>query len=579
MSTATLPETAAARPLSLRMRRDLQFRAQQFGKRRYWAVKDPVALKYFHLGDEEYELLRMLDGRTSLEELKRRCDTAFAPRRLTLEQIQGFLATLHRFGLLQSDTGGQGEKLLERRIERHRRQRFESLLSVLAIRLPGISPRSLLNFLDPIGRWIFSPIGVSVACALALAATVLVTVEFHAVEARLPQFDAVVGASNLPWLFITLAVVKVLHELGHALACRNFGGECHEMGIMLLVFTPTLYCNVSDSWMLPSKWQRIAISAAGIYVELILASLCTFLWWYSQPGLFHSLCLNTVLICSLGTVLLNANPLLRYDGYYILADLVEVPNLKSQSSAALRRFLARYCLGLDLPAERLAPAGRQTLLIFYAIAAAAYRVFVVVLVLWMLDRILRPLHLEVLVVLVAGVAIGGLLWPIVDGTVHWTRNPSRRNVAPARFALVVFLVSGGLVALACVPLPMHVTAPVVLEYRDAQHVYVTATGMITSTSEVGKRVRAGDTIAHLKNGDVQREVAQLTSDRDRQKLLVESLEARRLHGGTIGAELPAAKATLVDLQRRLEQVGARREKTRAKSPDRRHGSAAAECAP
>ena len=96
---------------------------------------------------------------------------------------------------------------------------------------------------------------------------------------------------------------------------------------MLLVFTPCLYCNVSDSWMLASKWQRIAIAAAGMYVELILATSRTFLWWFSEPGLFNSLCLNTMLVCSVGTLLFNGNPLLRYDGYYILSDLVEVPNL------------------------------------------------------------------------------------------------------------------------------------------------------------------------------------------------------------------------------------------------------------
>ena len=201
MSTATLSDSATGRPLNLRMRGDLEFRAQRFGERRYWAVKDPVALKYFHLGEEEYSLLQMLDGRASLDELRRRCDRAFAPRRLSVEQIQGFLATLHRFGLVQSDAAGQGQQLLERRDERRRRQRFETLLSALAVRFPGINPRALLDGLSPLGRWLFSPLAVAMFGVLALAAATLVTVEFRTVEARLPQFDAIVGASNLPWLF------------------------------------------------------------------------------------------------------------------------------------------------------------------------------------------------------------------------------------------------------------------------------------------------------------------------------------------------------------------------------------------
>jgi putative peptide zinc metalloprotease protein len=425
---------------------------------------------------------------------------------------------------------------------------------VLAIRFPGVNPRGLLDVLEPFCGWIFSPLAVALSCLLGLAALALVVVNFAEVEARLPEFDAIVGASNLPWLALSLAGIKVLHELGHGLACRRFGGDCHEMGVMLLVFTPCLYCNVSDSWMLPSKRQRMAIAAAGMYVELTLAAVCTFLWWFSQPGLFHSLCLNIMLICSLGTVLLNGNPLLRYDGYFILSDLVEVPNLRSQSSAALRRLLARTCLGLELPAERLASTRGQSWLVLYALAAGIYRVVVVVLVLWVLDTILRPLHLEVLVLPVAVVAVGGLIWPAVSTTWQWALNPARRGVARARVAFVGLLLLGMATAILLIPLPMRVSAPLVLEYRDAERVYITVAGTLGSFTAAGQSVRAGQPLAHLKNATVQLDVARLTADRDRQQLLLKNLEARRLQGSDEGTELPAARATLIDIQRRLEQV-------------------------
>ena len=132
--------------------------------------------------------------------------------------------------------------------------------------------------------------------------------------------------------WVCLAVVKIIHEFGHGLTAKHFGGEVHEMGILFLVLTPALYCDVTDSWLLPNKWKRIWISAAGIYVECFLASIATFVWWYSTPGLLNSLAMATMFICSVNTIMFNANPLLRYDGYYVMADWLEIPNLRIKST-------------------------------------------------------------------------------------------------------------------------------------------------------------------------------------------------------------------------------------------------------
>lgn len=555
MALAVFKESASDRPLALRMRGDLELRAQRFGRERFWAVKDPVSVRYFHLREEEYALLAMLDGRASLEELRRRCNEAFAPRRLTMAQVQGFLANLHRYGLVLADSPGQGEQLLLRQGETRRRRRFETLLSVLAIRFRGVNPRPLLDWLYPKCRWLFSPPFVGCALVLAIAAALVVAVEFDTVESRLPEFRSIISASNLPWLVIVLAATKVLHELGHALACRHFGGDCHEMGVMLLVFTPCLYCNVSDSWMLAGKWRRIAIAAAGIYVELILASIATCLWWFSQPGLFNSLCLDVMLVCSLGTLLFNGNPLLRYDGYFVLSDLVEVPNLKAQSAAAVRRILARWCLGVELPLDRGLPPGRRGLLVVYWAASAVYRVVIVILVLLVLHQIARPYHLEVLVALVASVTFFGMIWPTLDGLARWARDPSRRRrIAPARAAATCAVLAAAVLVVVFVPFPMRVSAPVVLEYRGAQRVYVTEPGKLASAVRAGQKVRHGEVLAQLSNPSVQMDLARLTSDRDRQRLFLANLEARRLQGGIDGAQIPAAKAALADAEQQLEQV-------------------------
>ena len=147
-------------------------------------------------------------------------------------------------------------------------------------------------------------------------------VQLDVFYSKLPGFYQFFTPSNALLLAATLGVAKVFHEFGHGLTCKHFKGECHEMGVMILVLTPCLYCNVSDSWMLPSKWQRAAIGAAGMFVEVVLASICTFVWWFTEPGLLNNLCLNIMFIASVTTLDLQREPaaavrrLLHPGGHY-----------------------------------------------------------------------------------------------------------------------------------------------------------------------------------------------------------------------------------------------------------------------
>lgn len=146
--------------------------------------------------------------------------------------------------------------------------------------------------------------------------------------------QAFVTSANVAWLGVALMIVKTLHELGHALAARRYGCRCREMGVQLFFLLPCLYTNVSEVWLVPSKWRRIAVSAAGMYVELFLAAVATIVWWLAEPGPLASIAWSVMLVASFGTLVLNGNPLMRYDGYYILADLAEVPNLEQHRACS-----------------------------------------------------------------------------------------------------------------------------------------------------------------------------------------------------------------------------------------------------
>ncbi len=537
------------------MRPDLVVRPVWHGARRYWVVKDPLALRYYHLRDEEYAVLELLDGRHSLADVQRRFERRFAPHRISAEQLQSFLGMLHREGLVLADGPRQADELLARAATARRRAFWQTIANPLAMRFRGLDPTRVIGWLYDDFRWLFSPGCVVLAALLAVAALLLCAVEFETLVARLPDFHGFFNVHNLLALAGVLVVVKVLHELGHGLACRHFGGHCHELGFMLLVFTPCLYCNVSDAWLMESKWRRIAVSAAGMYVELILASLATVGWWFSQPGLFNSLCLDVMFVCSVSTVLFNGNPLLRYDGYFILTDLVEVPNLREKATAVVRQWLAGWFAGVRMAPERMLPERGRGWLGAYWAASTAYRWAVTILILWVLHKALEPYRLEVLVALLAIAIVAGAATSAVLRTAAFLRQPSRsRKVKPLRLLLRGALVVALVGVAGFVPLPHRVDAPAWIAAEGAQSVYVTVPGTLTEAVREGDQVPGDAVVARLANLDLDREAEKLTGQVDTQRRRVENLFRRQQTGDTAAiAELPTAREALADVETRLAQ--------------------------
>lgn len=553
---------AADRPLILRMRKDLRVCPQWYRGQRHWLLKDPVSLRYYHLLDEEFAILEMLDGEASIADIQQRFGQRFAPRRLRPLPLQSFLGELHRCGLVISEATNQSETLLQRGAEQRRRAWTEAIGNLLALRLPGIDPTPLLQRLQRPTEWLFSRWAFTIWLLVIVTAAMLVAVRFDVLMERLPDFRNFFAAGNLIALALTLAGIKVLHELAHAVACRHFGGECHEIGLMLLIFTPCLYCDVSDAWTLPNKWQRIIVSAAGIYVELFVAAICTFLWWYSDPGLLNSLCLNAMVICSVSTLLFNGNPLLRFDGYYILVDLLEIPNLQARAKSAATQFVARWSLGVDLSGERAISERASAWLTGFALASAVYRWVVIVGTVFVLSALLKPYHLEQFAVAFMFLAVlGATVEPVRRGIRFWL-NPAMQRQIQHRKAMrsIAILVLVAAAVWFC-PLPYRISAPVMLQPAGASYVYATIPGTLSSATRSNVRVASGDELARLVDPALEKEIIRLTSQRNQQRLQVRQLESRRGQDADAAAQLPAAQQLLAELdvgsshvQRMAEQL-------------------------
>ena len=561
MSLADAFRSSTSRGVGLRKREDLVVNRQVHQGQAWWVVKDPISLQYFRFRPEEHALLEMLDGTSSLESLKERFEERFPPRRITVDELSRFISTLHRSGLVMGDRPGQGPQLYERRRQRLWKLWVAWISNPLMMRFRGIDPDWLLERLNPYFGWIFAPPAIAAALVLAASALLLVLVNFDVTRAKLPEFQQFFAAGNWLYLAIALALTKILHEFGHGLSCKHFGGECHEMGLMLLVFTPCLYCDVSDSWMLPSKWKRAAIGAAGMYVEVIIASIATFLWWNSHPGIFNKLCLDVMFVSSVSTLMFNANPLMKFDGYYILSDLVEIPNLRQKATQVLGRLATRWCLGIKQPEDPFLPQRRLGLFALYAVASSLYGWFVMLSIFLFAWNAFKPYRMEALGRMLMMVGVWGLVVRPLQGVVKFMKVPGRRDELKAvNVAVTAVVVAILAAAIGLIPLRQRVWCPVELRPRGEETVYVTVPGTVEHLAvRADDVVEAGAELARLVNVDLDLEIAELEGKATQYESRLASLQRERFSDPAAGLEIGTIKESLASVREQL----ARKQQDRA----------------
>ena len=557
MSAAT-----SQRPIPLRKRLDVQVQPQTYQGQAYWVLKDPLSLEYFRLRAEEFAIWNLLDGSSTFRQLKEEAERRFAPRKVSYRQLESLLNLLHRRRLVISDVEGQGEIAWRRRTEDRRRRRLAWWLNPLAVRFPGVDPEPLLRVVHRWLGWCFQPLGFALAFAVILWALGLIAVEFDTFQARLPAFHQFFRGENAVWFMAAVCLAKVTHELGHALACKHYGGECHEIGPMLLVFTPALYCDTSDSWMLASKWQRAMVGAAGMYVELVLAALGTLVWWHTQPGALNSICLAIMFVSSISTLLFNANPLLRYDGYYILADLLEIPNLSGRSRAALQAAAKGWLLKRIRGVEPLLPARHRFWFAAYAAASTVYRYVVLVLILWFLGQVLKPYGLQVIGNgLIFMVVAAMVIAPLRQAANYFSAPGRLRQLRPGRISFSVLILLTLAAAVAFVPLPQAAFAPASIQPREAHRVYASSAGMLAEVRvQPGDAVAAGAPLAVVRNRELALETEKLIGRHDRLRVRAENLVRQQSDDPAAEQQIPHVRAAMFDVQQQLDRL--RREQQR-----------------
>jgi putative peptide zinc metalloprotease protein len=492
-------------PIQMKMRSDLTFDRMTYQGVEYWVIKEPLGQKYFQFPPHVFHLLRELDGKKSIDELQDGYHEKFSPKRITRQDLQQLLTRFHQDSLVTSSVPGQGAELLKRGNKNKMMERVGTYSNVLAIRYKGFDPERILNWLLPYTWWIFTKIAMWITLFCAAIALLSVVMNWSLFQAKLPGFDAFFDPKQWYLFGIVLGVTKIFHEFGHGLACKRLGGECHEIGFMLLVLTPCLYCNVSDSWRLPNKWHRAAIGAAGMYLEIILATLATFVWWFVQPGLVQDICLRVMLVSSISTILFNGNPLLRFDGYYILSDILEIPNLNQKSTKALTTLLGRNWLGLEIPDDQLMPSNRPWAFAMFTVAAFCYRWFIMLSIIVFLTKMLEPYNLESIGIGIALFSMVGMLGMPGYKLYKYMAVPGRMHqVKKVRFFIVLGAASFVLAFILFIPLPHTLRCNLIVMPSEIETVWVKESGLLESFEvSPGESVLAGQTLARLKNLELE----------------------------------------------------------------------------
>jgi putative peptide zinc metalloprotease protein len=351
----------------------------------WYVINDPASGRQHRFPIAAQTIISLMDGTRTVQEIWDTVDSNDAAHDISQDEILQLLAQLHAADLLSVPIVPDTAELLRRAQTRQRNRLRGRFMNPMALRFPLFDPDRLLARLLPAVRRVFGPGGLMIWLACIGAAALLAGMHWPELTENLS--DRILTPGNLALLWVTYPVIKGLHEMGHGLAAKRWGGEVHEMGIMMLVFAPVPYVDASCSSAFPDKHQRMVVGAAGIFVELLIAALAMFVWVAVEPGLVRAIAFNVMLIGAISTVLMNGNPLLRFDGYYVLADALEIPNLGNRSNRYIGYLVRRYLFGFTTAKSPTNTTDEACWLGAYAVTSFAYRMFIMfVIILMVADR-------------------------------------------------------------------------------------------------------------------------------------------------------------------------------------------------
>ena len=499
------------------LRSSVRAHRQTFRGQNWVVLRDSLSSDFFRVTADAYAFVSRLGTDRTIDEVWNELMEAEPEVALTQEEVVQLLGQLHLSNLLQFDRGAAAASLFERYRERRGREIKALILGFLAIKVPLIDPDRALDRSMPLIRLIFGPVGALCYLVLLVLGVKALMDESHRL---FDQSAGLLAPSNLGLLYVGLVLAKLVHEFGHAAACKRYGGEVHKMGVMLLLFAPLPYMDATASWGFRSRFHRMLVGASGVLAEFAVAAVAALVWANSAPGVINSLAYNVIFVASVSTLLFNLNPLMRFDGYHMLVDWLDVPNLFQRSREQLKYLGERFALGVK-NAEPAARTRKEAwLLPSYGVVSLVYWLMLMSTIIFFIAE----QYLEVGIALAWIVFFTAIVLPLLKFAKYLVSSPRLQHQRLR--AVTSTAVIGGLAfaLLAGVPMPERVRVKGVLQASDFRELYSESGGTLVQVLvRPGSWVKAGQPLARLDNPELDHEIR--AARRQREQLLAQELQA------------------------------------------------------
>ncbi len=522
------------------LRQHINTYPQIYRGERWYVLRDESSGRYLRFNASAYELIGRLDGQQKVEEIYNQIDTGKDEQALTQEEIVMLLTQLSAIDALRSDLPSEAKDLFKRYQHDRRLRRQRAFMSPLSIRFPLFDPDRLLNRMVPWIRPLFSRTGAVLCLFVVGFASLLALANFQAINTAVDP--DILSPSNLILMLLVFWCIKAVHEFAHAFAVKVWGGEVHEMGITLLVLAPVPYVDASAAWSFRERYKRVLVSAVGILVEMFIAAIALLVWLSVEPGLVRDMALNAMLIGGVSTILFNANPLLKFDGYHVLQDLIEIPNLSSRASRYYLYLVQKYLFGIHRVQSPVTAKGEPAWFVSYGLTAFFYRISILVVIFLFLAE----------QYLFVGVALGSwavtmqVLMPMYRAARYLLSGPALAGKRIRASALSIFLLGALSVTLFFFPVTLTTNAEGIVWVSEQARLYAGTDGFVSELLvKPGEQVEVGVPVVRLWTPELKARVKVLEA---RLRELRIQAAAERLSNrvssaiikeeiGTVGSEL------------------------------------------